>query len=856
MTQRHYTAFEDRNILGEKPYFSHSVRPSRSCSRSGSNGGESFSSDSTTRHGSQPDGAGISAKLPSSNAAWTPYTFKHPFLAVTSFFALSLCLVIFLLWWKSSKNYGLGPEDGSSVLLFGWRYTPTLIAVIYVQMTTVLSEDVKRTEPFARLARPTGAEASTSILNAPGAWWNALYDGIAKKKNGSRSRILICVSLLNIIGFMAISSLSSAFLFTENLVVPRMTDFLSLTPNPASPLPIDADRTTHFRTLANLLQNVSTSPWITDDYTILPFWPAGLTYAPITTLPMYSSQTWEAQTTIFKSDFQCTQMTLDGQTEVSEHFGGDYGPVPAVSTIWSTPDGCTYGLSVWKRFFDIGGGSWSDVSTFYYAETALDLGQGTVVKTNYTSQCKGKELLFVTESWTAKGAQYSAHLCDTRFYMANVTTSVALTGDEPSISYNETEFEQNKTPIPDSLLNTTHFRDLILDPDWPTYMISILWSRTAFLGGPSVLLGALYDYNITTLINDPDWVSSAAKAKQRFLGEVLQAALALPDASQKTAIQGKLHDVQSRVVVQPVIAITLGILLAFSFFLALAVWWFSRPQRRPLNLTEDPASTLGVATLLMHNGQTTSAFQSFRHPDDQDVHQSLDGEWFYSDSQGLSRINPHDLKVHGSTQPEKSTPPFLRLPLLLGLVAALVSVVVGIVVLYHFAEATGLYERAFIYQVHISWLSNGISTVAPFSIIPTVIATGIGLWWSVIDDDFRRLQPFIAMSKGHPPFSQGVALSYQSSFWLWACVKAAFNKHWLLAILTLGSTLSPIRKYLFSHWYQVHADSPISDHINVRPVRPWTRHCLPPDDLQSLHRNTRHPIRLPNWTKYLSWSLK
>lgn len=142
-------------------------------------------------------------------------------------------------------------------------------------------------------------------------------------------------------------------------------------------------------------------------------------------------------------------------------------------------------------------------------------------------------------------------------------------------------------------------------------------------------------------------------------------------------------------------------------------------------------------------------------------------------------------------------PELLRLPALLGLIATLVVVVVGIAVLYHYAKTSGLYEKAFVYEVNISWLSDGISSVAPFSMIPTVIATGIGMWWSTIDEDFRRLQPFIAMSKGAAQFSRGAKLSYQSSFWMWACMKAALNRHWLLSLLTLGSTLSPICKSMY-----------------------------------------------------------
>lgn len=663
-------------------------------------------------------------------------------------------------------------------------------------MTAVLFGDIKRTEPYARLARSGGADASVSILEPPVAWWTALYDGFAKKKNGALSWTLICASFLNIFGFLAISSLSSAYLYSDEVEVPKSADFLQLTPATKSPLPIDADRSTHFRTIANLLQNVSTSPWITDEYTILPVWPAELQEAPITSLPSSSSQTWEAETTMFKTEFSCTQMSVDHETFPDVQYSKDgikYGATPSVSIIWSSPGGCKYGLSVDKTFFNMGGGSWSDASTFYYATSSLYYDSGSpLFTTNMTEECKNKEILIMTDSWKKSGAGYTAQLCDTKYYMANVTTSIGLMGDDPNISFNETDFEANKVSIPDTLVNTTEFRNLTLDSNWPTYMISILWSNTALLGGPSILLGALYDYNMTALINDPNWVSSAAKAKQRYFGEVLQAALSHQGASQKVGMQGIVRDIETRVIVQAGIAIALGILFALSFSLVLVIWWCSRLGRRPLNLKEDPASTLGVACLMTHNPRTQYGFQAFRQPSEKELHEKLDGVQFYTDSYGLSRVNPDDSLSSNSSRSENGTPKLLRLPALLGLVTVLVAVVVGIAVLYHFAETSGLYQKAFVYEVNISWISNGISSVAPFSMIPTVIATGVGLWWSAIDDNFRRLQPFIAMSKGHPQFSRGAGLSYQSSFWVWACLKAAMNKHWLLSLLTLGSTLSPI----------------------------------------------------------------
>ncbi|KAJ5693135.1 hypothetical protein N7462_002558 [Penicillium macrosclerotiorum] len=661
-------------------------------------------------------------------------------------------------------------------------------------MTAVLMEDLKRTEPYARLARSMGAEASTSILKVPGAWWSTLYDGFAKKKNGSRSWTLICAVLVNIIGFLVISPLSSAFLFSEEVVVPQSTHFTNLIPvsGSGSGLPINADRSTNFRTIAHLLQNVSTSPWITDDYTILPFWPADLHPSPITSLPTISTQKWKSETTMFKSELSCTEMKLEQKTSGIVEYDQGGTAAASNSTVWSSPDGCRYGISVPTSFWNTGGGSWSDASTFYWAESALDSTDALELTSNHTAECNGRDIILVTESWESENAIFSAHVCETQYLMANITATISLTGNDPDIEFDETEFEENKISIPDTLFNTTQFRARMLDSSWPTYMISILWSNTAVLGGPSVLLGALYDYNMTALVNSPDWVSSAAKAQQRYFGEVLQTALLHEGASQTTALQGVIHDIESRVVVQAGPAIALGVLFGASFVLLLVVWWGAQLRRRPLNLKDDPASTLGVACLMAQNDRVRSGFQVFRQPSGKHLREMLHGQWFYTDPHGLTRYNPGEAARRGGTQSENGTPRLLRLPALLALITVLLVVGAGIAVLWHFAESVGLYEKAFVYQVDISFLSNSMSSVVPISIVPTLIAAIIGLWWNAIDEKFRHLQPYLAMLENNPPLARGAGLSYQSSFWMWACVKAALNQHWLLSLLTLGSTLSPV----------------------------------------------------------------
>lgn len=810
MQPRQYTPHENRSILGDgSNFFAQSVRPSRShssCHQEAAD--EDISSLSSASEIVPLPEVQCPHEVPrqeESPDGWIPYTFTHTFLALLSLVALGLCLVTFLLWGRSSNNHGLGPDDGTSAMLFAWRYSPTLVAVIYAQMVAVLFEDVKRTEPYARLARPKGAKATASILKAPGPWWTVLYDGFSKKRNDSHSLILIFVSFLNIIGFMAISPLSSAFLFSENVVLPKPTNFLSLSPAAESPLPIDADRTTNFRALANLLQNVSTSPWITDEYTLLPFWPDDVSDAPISSLPKIPSQKWEAQTTMFKTELKCVEMTVEHLSNTFVVYQKPYAGHESYSIVWGSPDGCEYGLNVTKDVFDVGGGSWSDSSTFYQAMSQVNnQNEPPDSSSNSTAGCHGREIIILSESWKSAGATYTAQVCDTNYWMANVTTTITLDGDEPEIFFDDDEFQRGKIPISDSILNTTEFSNLMLNPDWPTYMISILWSDQAILGGPSVLLGALYDYNMSALVKDPDWIRSAAKAKQRYFGEVLQASLTRPDASQRIAMKGDIHDVEARIVVQDGPAIALGVLFAISFCLLLAIWRLSSLQKRPLHLNEDPASAMGATFLIMQKSRTNLSFRNLRQPSAKTLHDTLEKEQFYTDSKGLSRVNTNDLVIKHSSQSERGSPKLFCLPALVSLITALVAVVIGVALLYHFAITSGLYEKAFVYQVQISLMDNGLSSVAPFAMIPTVIATCIGLWWSAMDENFRRLQPYLAMAKGTPSFLRGAGLSYQSSFWLWACVKAMLNKHWLLAFLTFGSSLSPICKTSCSRAYNSH----------------------------------------------------
>jgi hypothetical protein len=131
---------------------------------------------------------------------------------------------------------------------------------------------------------------------------------------------------------------------------------------------------------------------------------------------------------------------------------------------------------------------------------------------------------------------------------------------------------------------------------------------------------------------------------------------------------------------------------------------------------------------------------------------------------------------------------------LVGLVAFLCAIQITLATLYHYTEINILTASFFTYRVDLSVIDT-LESFSPFSIIPALCAVLITMWWEVIEKCCRELQPLIAMSKKPTPVSKGLNLSYNSSLWFWASIKAAKNRHWILLSITIGSLLAQARKF-------------------------------------------------------------
>lgn len=156
--------------------------------------------------------------------------------------------------------------------------------------------------------------------------------------------------------------------------------------------------------------------------------------------------------------------------------------------------------------------------------------------------------------------------------------------------------------------------------------------------------------------------------------------------------------------------------------------------------------------------------------------------------------------------------------MLAGLAAFLAVLLIAVAVLKKFANKADLDQAVFTYQIDLDKLGH-LGKFAPFSLIPTILGITLGLWWNELDRSLKYLQPYVSMSRSPTEISRGAGVTYESSHWLWAAIKAAKNKHWLLSLVTLGTLLAQTGKAYNPRAVIFDLLSPPSYHLNVCTIR-------------------------------------
>ncbi|KAG4428582.1 hypothetical protein IFR05_015933 [Cadophora sp. M221] len=756
----------------------------------------------------------------SEQSSWIPYVLEWPWmLSIMAFGAILLAIVI-VFHRISTQSDGVMDDTGSPIGYFAWRFLPTLLAVAYVTMLMIILDGVKRTENLARLANESGTSASASILRTPGSWWTALADSFPRKGNDSRfSPTMLCVVLAYILGFLVISPFSSALLSSKDMAISTKTTMLRVQPASGQTLQPRLDTTDFFGAVGHTLQHVATSPWVTDDYTVLPFWPAQIE-RPSGSRFDAAIGDWTAETSVYQIGLLCEDLKVESGPNVVNYTyamansdGGRSSKVSyqnLTSFQMASESGCKYSFSYSYSFSSQGNFYWSNLTgvnlPLFWNFFAID----EQVLLNHTTLCEpGEVLITIPNDPSNSTFETPGKLCRPSYFEAKLPVTVSVSADTTTFDFDQKVFERDRLPIDNNQINITAFHEVFFSSDWNDYLREPAVGSRPSSGGPANLLAAMYDFKLTGMLKDTNFAARAGKIKQYSFGQALQSAL--QDNSVVSPVEGDIIVRQRRIVVATAVAFTLEVVLALATLLLVVAFWTSRRSRRSLGLSQDIGVSNTIASLVADQHKTSQDLQNMSSLSTQQATQALGG-YSYAIDNGTLRMTAStpDGSKFSSTRSAKVTkrdriqwePKVLSTWAIIGLIFVLSALLVTIAVLYWYSQSHGLYQSAFVYQVEWNIGNYSLGYIAPYSIIPTLFAVIVGLWWGALESIFRTAQPFISMAKGPTTGGKGAGLSYQSSYLAWAGVRAVSRKHWLLAFVCTGAFLAQILAIAMSALWQ------------------------------------------------------
>lgn len=753
---------------------------------------------------------------------WLPYALRLPWLLGLILFKVLVVVVVSVLHYESYKHNGLATDSGSPGLYFAWRFMPTLVAVSYVTMLMIVLDAVKHTEPFARMVRVGGATVESSISRKPGAWWTAFIDSFPRKQNGGHFSIaMLLAATIYILGLFVVSPFSSALLQIKEVSISAATPFDTIQLDNNTPLSFQPKTLDIAQTMAHALQNVTTSPWIKGGYSIIPFWPSQEGHPDGARIN--SANSWEVDATVLSSVVDYEVLQLTGSTSslnwpyTTRAYNGSMvqDSTNLNSLIFKTSTGCEYGFAYSPRtvYLPQGGLSWSSLSNITlpgFWEINSYFGNGDqLVLLNHTIQCEPGEVLTILPPPGATW-QPQSYLFRPSYYSATLPVTVTPTSDATIIRFDEHVFNKTRKPIAANFINTTSFSDVFLTLPWNNFVVDpdtggayyTVSDKRTEAGGPATILAASYDFRLSALIQDPAFVTNAIQIRQQFFGRLVQTSL--QNITKTRALTGSARRSERRIVVTTAVAIVLESVLAAILCLFSVFVWFTRLSKRPLGVAQDTAFANTIASLMSLTQRTTAPMDiiSSVHMLNMEQGQSvvickLQDDKLVTIPTDYMILESREMKTpSGSNSNTIEQSPNVLTGWKVSLLALFLCILIAVIaVLYWYSITHGLSQRAFTYQMTIDSNAHSFGTIAPYSIIPTLLGVLSGLWWDSIESVFRTVQPYIAMTRRPTSSARGSGLSYQSSYLVWAGLRSLSRGHWLLALVCTGAFLSQICKF-------------------------------------------------------------
>ncbi|KAI1412285.1 hypothetical protein F5Y13DRAFT_163244 [Hypoxylon sp. FL1857] len=736
--------------------------------------------------------------------SWLPYTLRWHIISSILGLTVVLELLVVVFHVISSRDSGLVDDDGSGGIVVASKFVPTVLAVTHVLLISILLNDVKRTQAFAHLASPQGALGNRSLTWTADAWWDALFKGFPTRQRKT-NWALLCAALAFMFGFLIVSPFSSSLFVTQDIIFTYEVPFRKLDLSSALPLQAVPLGATYFRTVGNILQNVTTSAWITEKYAIQPVWPARLDSVPLGPQFSDSMQTWSARTTVFNVEENCERMNLVGL--YSQPYSNNRAITNWTSVTLSTPSGCTLNVTTKDAFNSYGGSVWSSLFNITTTPNSLSFdGDGL----SYSKDnCAQDEFIVVTTKWstnmTASNFTIVGQACDTRYYTGDTDVTVVFNEGSSVVRVNidEPQYSHNRIQIPTGTANLSTFQDAFVSQNWSVHLRQPSQNLSPFSSGPATLLSALYNFSPQQMIDNPSFVQNAGKLKQRFFGELIRDKFDETSLNNPTDTTGTTTENRRRVVVVPAVAIVLEAILGIQLVLLAVVFLKTRLSRRPLGLFTDPAPAMSIAKLIAQDPGTLRSLEGLHSSTLEEI-RSVVAEQRYQLIGGQVRLIDLEDDSHLSTPPEidarqtMSTIPTrpqsftFGLWLLITLTLLLSVTLTAIAYLYWYSRMYGLYQTAFVYAFNITIGGVDLSNINPASILTTLLAVSIGLWWRSLETTLRRIQPFLSLAKKPVTGDEGLSVSYISSYLLRAVWKASRRRHWVLAAVCTGAFLSEI----------------------------------------------------------------
>ena len=606
------------------------------------------------------------------DSSWMPFALRWYFITTAAGFSITCAAITFALYRYSHNNNGLCAEDSA---IPGWKFIPTLIAVVYTQLTGIILGAVKRTGPFARMGKTDGRipVARYTLLEKAKPWWTTLTRGFQRRRNGGLWNwvtILSCSTY--ILAILGISPMSAALLRTkeihqtspETLARLEMRNGLMLQPR--------AERDTYLRTMGAIFQNYSSSPWITDDFVILPFWPQdSVDSGSRWDYKVQDSGTWEANTTVFHADLVCAKLDMKKKDMYLRHAPEGWEEEPEkefyqASVLLESNQGCQFNLTVDVEYHALTTDwiFWSDVNNITLSDYMIP---NPMVRFN--EHCHESEIIMMSTPWWLRqditptdrfleNMTMLAYACHSNHSMATIPVRATASSGTLSVEFDENLFHQIRTPVPPTILDLLELRKIYTDIKWSDFVPQE--SKTSDTNidlydvpfeGPAAILGVPYNFSIPRMMADSQLPVFAARFRRRFFAETVGGSLQRTEVLQERSTTGRRLGSVRTVLVSGQAAWIICALLLICCFFFLGILWETRAAKTTLSICQDPSTLLGTSMWGSGDAMVLRSFTKLDLATRKTLKEELAGKVFFSKHGKLRESEAGIQDDHKSTYP-------------------------------------------------------------------------------------------------------------------------------------------------------------------------------------------------------------